>query len=98
MLKVTLASASTLAVKALPVPNPPMPGTSPAQALPLQTGQTRQNPSISSRAVLYISFIAYLGFVGLINFLSCAAGEEQCLGHGTGNALIDEDFLVHAGV
>ena len=36
--------ASRLTEKALPVPTPPMPGTSPAHARPLQTGQTRQYP------------------------------------------------------
>ncbi len=42
MLNLIFARASILALNELPLPTPPTPGTSPAQATPLQIGQTRQ--------------------------------------------------------
>jgi hypothetical protein len=51
-----LARLSKLAMKEEPVPTPPMPGISPAQARPLQLGQTRQAPLNLSRAIRLISF------------------------------------------
>jgi hypothetical protein len=49
--------ASTEAMNEPPVPDPPIPGTWPAQALPLQTGQTL-HPSIIFLALSLISFIS----------------------------------------
>jgi hypothetical protein len=43
-------------MKEEPVPIPPIPGISPAHALPLQLGQTRQAPLNFSRAIRCISF------------------------------------------
>jgi hypothetical protein len=47
-------------MKEEPVPIPPIPGISPAHALPLQLGQTRQAPLNFSRAIRCISFQSIL--------------------------------------
>ena len=73
MLNFSSARAATLSAKAAPLPRPPMPGTSPTQARPLHTGQTRQKPLISLAALLRISFMLVLLFAGVV-----VCGPEGC--------------------
>jgi hypothetical protein len=58
MLNRTAANDCRLAENALPVPKPPIPGTSPAQARPSHTGHTRQYPFIRCLATFLIASIS----------------------------------------
>ncbi len=64
-----------------PVPSPPMPGISPAQATPLHTGHTRHAPLNFSRAVCFkvfqsIVITSVCGIVSPYTFVPVAANSS----------------------